>query len=196
LIVDDDPRQLRALRGLLASVAEVFTASDADEARLAIVRDAPDVVVTDHALGHGTGLDVLRAGHAAQLPVIIVTAFGTKDLAIRSINERAFGLLEKPLDPAALLAMIASAFEERALRIARSTPETRAHRIGRASARWDLTPRQTEVLDLVAQGHANRTIAELLGCSTRTVEVHVTALLEKAGLESRAALIARFWSDP
>lgn len=194
LIVDDDPRQLRALQLLLGRVAEVVVAIDAEEAERAITRDAPDVVVTDHALGRGSGLDVLRAGTAAGLPVVIITAFGTKDLAIRSLNARAFGLLEKPLDPAELLAMVARAFGERA-RAGMEVPRSRDLRLASARARWTLTPRQAEVLDLLAQGLPNRSIAEELGCVERTVEVHITALLQKARLESRAALIASFWSE-
>ena len=64
-------------------------------------------------------------------------------------------------------------------------------RAGRAAAVWGLTPRQREVLERVAEGNANRTVAAILGISERTVEVHVTALLDKAQVECRAELIAR-----
>jgi DNA-binding CsgD family transcriptional regulator len=63
-----------------------------------------------------------------------------------------------------------------------------------ASKRWNLTARQRDILTEVAEGHPNRTIAAVLGVSERTVEVHVTAVLEKAGVESRAALIAAVYS--
>ena len=62
-----------------------------------------------------------------------------------------------------------------------------------AVRRWSLTPRQAEVLALLAEGKTNRLIAATLGCSERTVEIHVAALLEKADCESRAELIAQFW---
>jgi DNA-binding CsgD family transcriptional regulator len=65
-----------------------------------------------------------------------------------------------------------------------------AHQVTRASQRWGLTDRQTEVLAKLIEGNANQTIAAMLGVSERTVEVHVTALLEKAQVESRSALIA------
>jgi DNA-binding NarL/FixJ family response regulator len=61
--------------------------------------------------------------------------------------------------------------------------------------RWSLTPRQTEVLDLLVRGHPNGPIAEQLGCSERTVEIHVTELLRRSGTGSRGVLIAAFWSD-
>ena len=57
----------------------------------------------------------------------------------------------------------------------------------------ELTPRQAEVLQLLVTGEANKGIAAKLQCATRTVEMHVTALLDKAGVTSRAELIARFF---
>jgi len=63
------------------------------------------------------------------------------------------------------------------------------------SARHALTPRQGEVLALLARGCANKTIAHRLGLAEGTVEEHVTLLLHKAGVDSRAALIAKFWTE-
>lgn len=62
------------------------------------------------------------------------------------------------------------------------------------AARWGLTGRQAEVLTQVAQGTCNKDISARLGCAEVTVEFHVTALLRKANVESRTALVARFWS--
>ncbi len=68
----------------------------------------------------------------------------------------------------------------------------RAAGIGR---RWGLTPRQAAVLALVAQGGSNRGVAEALGCSEKTVELHVSALLAKTRCESRSQLVAAFWTE-
>lgn len=57
--------------------------------------------------------------------------------------------------------------------------------------RWTLTPRQREVLALVARGLANSTIAATLSCGERAVELHVTAILDRAGVDNRASLVAR-----
>ncbi len=64
-------------------------------------------------------------------------------------------------------------------------------RIAAAAKAWQLTRRQTQVLALVARGDANKLIAAKLGCALRTVEVHVTALLRRAGCDSRTELLAR-----
>lgn len=60
-----------------------------------------------------------------------------------------------------------------------------------AARRWQLTPRQRSVLQNVVEGHANATIAAVSNTSERAVELHVTALLDHAGVDSRAALVAR-----
>ncbi len=70
-----------------------------------------------------------------------------------------------------------------------------ARRVARATVRWELTPRQAEVLREIARGHANRRIAEALRCAESTIEIHMTALLSKTGCESRAELVAKFWIE-
>jgi DNA-binding CsgD family transcriptional regulator len=65
-----------------------------------------------------------------------------------------------------------------------------------AASRWQATPRQREVLKLVARGLANTTIAAALRISERAVELHVTALLDRAGVDGRAALVALVLSAP
>ena len=61
-------------------------------------------------------------------------------------------------------------------------------------SRMGLTRSQGKVLGLVAQGHSSRAIAVSLSCSESAVEQHVSALLRRYGVESRAELVARFWT--
>lgn len=63
------------------------------------------------------------------------------------------------------------------------------------SSQWGLTPRQTDVMRELARGESNREIAAALGCSERTVELHVTAILQKVGADSRSAAVATFWAQ-
>ena len=74
-------------------------------------------------------------------------------------------------------------------------PADPAPRVAAACVRWYLTARQAEVLRQLAYGLSNRAIAAELHCAESTVELHVTALLEKSLCESRAHLVARLWSD-
>lgn len=71
--------------------------------------------------------------------------------------------------------------------------EARAAAVG---GRWGLTPRQTAVLALVAEGESNRAVAARLGCSEKAVELHVSTTLGKAGCASRSQRIARSWNAP
>lgn len=66
-------------------------------------------------------------------------------------------------------------------------------RLEECAARWSLTPTERRVLRMVVEGEANKVIAERLGCSPKTVEIHVTHLLRKGGASSRHVLISRFW---
>jgi DNA-binding NarL/FixJ family response regulator len=60
-----------------------------------------------------------------------------------------------------------------------------------ASRHWGLTARQAQVLGLVARGYTNALVAETLEISARTVEFHVAAVFDKAGVSNRATLIIR-----
>jgi DNA-binding CsgD family transcriptional regulator len=66
-------------------------------------------------------------------------------------------------------------------------------RVAPFARKLGLTPRQKQVLAALAIGEANKTIAARLQCAERTIELHISAILEKAGVDSRAALIARFF---
>jgi DNA-binding NarL/FixJ family response regulator len=62
--------------------------------------------------------------------------------------------------------------------------------VSKACVRWELTRRQSEVLELVVRGMANASIGDVLGLRLRTVEFHVTGIFDKVGVDSRVALIA------
>jgi DNA-binding NarL/FixJ family response regulator len=65
-----------------------------------------------------------------------------------------------------------------------------------ATRRWQLTVRQSQVLDLLVHGFTNALIAETLGIGESTVEFHVSAIFDKAGVDSRALLLARLLDRP
>ena len=78
-------------------------------------------------------------------------------------------------------------------------PDPERDAIARAPAlasQWHLTPRQTAVLALVAEGSTNRAVAQRLGCSEKTIELHVSALLAKTRCATRSQLVAAFWTHP
>ena len=76
----------------------------------------------------------------------------------------------------------------------RSTDDMLAARaLASARIRWELSMRETEVMSHLANGDANKEIAAKLSCALRTVEAHVTSILQKARCESRAQVVAHFW---
>jgi DNA-binding CsgD family transcriptional regulator len=78
----------------------------------------------------------------------------------------------------------------------RTGDERTSTRVAEAATRWSLTRRQQDILAKVAEGNANQSIAAMLGLSERTVEVHVTALLDKAQVECRSELVAKVYGAP
>jgi DNA-binding CsgD family transcriptional regulator len=68
-----------------------------------------------------------------------------------------------------------------------------ATRLAECKRLWTLTRRQHQVLELLVRGKDNRNIGAAIGCSGRTIELHVSGLLEKSGCTTRAELIAHFW---
>ena len=115
------------------------------------------------------------------------------NVAGRALLERdRAGTLER-LEHTASKARLAAGGELR-LAVLPALPEDPLPRAAVARSRWGLTARQTEVLILLAQGLSNRAISAALGCVESTVELHVTALLNKSGCDSRSQLVARLWS--
>ena len=76
-----------------------------------------------------------------------------------------------------------------------SSPSAPSDRAELARRRWGLTDREAEILVHLASGGSNKTIAASLDCAVRTVEQHVTSILEKLQVENRATAIVQFWSE-
>ena len=116
-------------------------------------------------------------------------------------NQAAQALIDRDLRTGRLLESIAQRWDSTPVRGARAwslavlrpalVKSDKTERVSQARARWKLTARQSEVLALVADGMTNADIAETLGIRAGTVEFHVKAIFDKAGVNNRARLIAR-----
>src|SRR4051794_27049527 len=184
LIVDDDPgfRELVAVlcRRLGYSCVEAGTA---DEALAAARLGRLDVVLLDVMLGGTSGYEVcrdLRDEFGERLPIIFLS--GTRTASSDRIAGLLLGgddYLTKPVDPGELLARLQRA-------IARSSSVRRSS--NGVTAR--LTPRERDVLALLAQGLETEEISERLYISPKTVGTHVQRILTKLDLHSRTAAVA------
>ena len=119
LLVEDKESLRRVLRLTLEQARyNVVEAADAREAAAEIARRPFSLVLTDLRMPHGSGLDVLRAARAADadVPVVVMTAYGSIDEAVQAMKEGAHDFLQKPVDSNHLLLLVERALEQARLR--------------------------------------------------------------------------------
>jgi two-component system response regulator FixJ len=141
----------------------------------------PGCILLDIRMPGMDGIEVQSAlrEKGLTLPVIIMTGHGDVTLAVQAMKAGAVDFIEKPFEKAVLL----SAIEHGIDRLKRSAAEV--ERADEAAVRLQaLTPREREVLDGLARGLPNKTIAYDLGISPRTVEIHRANLMSKLGVKS------------
>lgn len=188
-VVDNDPATRESLQHLAASVSlPVETFSSGEEFLTRHDRRRPGCLVVDVRMPGMSGLE-LQARLAAEdptLPVIFLTAYGDIPTAVRSLKAGAVDFLEKPWQPQALLDRIHEA-------LVRNEQARRAdHERARVEARLALlTPREKEIMHLVAAGKTAKQIAVDLGLSHKTVQVHRARILEKMEVETTCELVRR-----
>lgn len=125
------------------------------------------------------------------MPAIVMTGHGDVESARDAFRARAIDFLEKPVDHGRLLSAIGEAFAQQASQRGAVAEQLRLNEL---LAR--LTPRETEVMKLVVAGRHNREIAELLGISARTIEVHKARLMAKLQVRSVPDLVRLCLSSP
>ena len=119
-----------------------------------------------------------------QMPVIILTGHGDVTVAVQAMKGGAVDFLEKPFEKSALFDAIKRAFARIRNSDLRALEENEARE--RIAA---LTDREREVMEVLAHGHPNKTIAYDLGCSSRTVEVHRASLMSKLGVRNLSEVL-------
>jgi two-component system, NarL family, response regulator LiaR len=199
LIADDHAVVRQGLRTYLElqdDVEVVAEAADGEAAVRAAERHAPDVVLLDLAMPRLDGVAALRElrGRAPGARVIVLTSFGEDDRLFAALRAGAAGFLLKDTEPADIVRAIRGAHTGQSpLSPATATRVVEElARGGRPRAAELLTPRELEVLRLIARGRSNKRIALELGVAEKTVKTHVGHLLGKLGLTDRtqAALYA------
>jgi two-component system response regulator FixJ len=181
-LVDDDEAIRRSVGFMLkTSGFQVRTyESGVDFLKSATSLD-PGCILLDIRMPGMYGLEVLGALRAkgVSLPVIIMTGHGDVSLAVQAMKAGALDFIEKPFEKAVLLSAIEHGIE----RLKRSAADV--DRADEAAVKLQaLTPRERDVLDGLAKGLPNKTIAYDLGISPRTVEIHRANLMTKLGVRS------------
>lgn len=185
-VIDDDEAVRDALSvhldlaGLpvrtFASAAEFLAAITPEQGGCAVI----DILMPDMD-GLALQQEMIRRG--LTLPVIIITGHGDVPAAVTAFRAGAVDFLQKPFNEDQLIERVREAID-------RDTRDRRLHlEIADIRQRYELlSPREREVMDLIAQGHANKVIALRLDIGVRTVETHRAKVLEKMEVKSASEL--------
>jgi DNA-binding NarL/FixJ family response regulator len=192
LIADDHAvvRQgLRTFLDLQADIDVVGEAADGEEAVAVAAEHAPDVILLDLVMPRLDGIGALRRLRetAPAARVIVLTSFGEDERLFTALRAGASGYLLKDVEPADLVRAIRTAHAGQSPlspAVAARLVDELAHG-GHRSAPEELTPRELEVLRLIARGRSNKLIARELGMAEKTVKTHVSHVLAKLGLADR-----------
>ena len=208
VIVDDNPEFRRSAQWWLTSAGyDVVDYGDPQAALDALPAAAPAgpaCLLLDVRMPGMSGLDLhdaLRAKGVA-MPVVYMTGHGDVPLAVQAMQKGAVSFLEKPFADDALEAALQRAFATPAPAPApAATPSTAAAAADDpARAEWQrrlarLTPRERELLGWVIEDKLNKTIADLMGISIKTVELHRKRVMEKLGASSATHLMKMVVSE-
>lgn len=186
---------LRTILNLEPDLEVVAEAGDGREALEAGLRDGVDLAILDVTMPRLTGLQVARrlAEHRPGLKVLLLSMHDNEQYLFDALEVGASGYVLKSAADRDLVRAIRAVmrgepfvYPEVLEAIVREQLE-RVQRGEQVSAD-PLTPRETEVVKLVAEGHSSREIAQILTISEKTVERHRANVLEKLGLKDRVAL--------
>ena len=193
LLADDHRIVAEGLKGLLAEEFELAGIVEDGRAMVEAARELrPDVIVADISMPHLNGLDALAQlkRDDPNVRLVFLTMHRDAAYARRALEAGAAGFVLKHSAPAELVLAVRAALQGRtfvtpdlAAEVFRKTTKEAADPLGAT------TPRQREILQLLAEGKSAKQIASALGLSPRTVEFHKYALMESLGIENSAELI-------
>ena len=197
LIADDHAlvrAGIRALVEKLEGVSVVAEAGKGSEAVDLISELKPDLVLLDITMPDGSGFDVLQhvSKHFADTRVIVLTVHEAGEYAIRALREGAAGFLPKSAASTELENAIHTVMKGDVY-ISPETSRKTLLEYGKGVTKRDqlatLSPRQREVLRLIAEGRTTKQIAQTLEISVKTVETHRAQLMERLDIHDVAGLV-------
>lgn len=186
-VVDDDEALRDSLVWMLEANAYRVAAHESAEAFLAALgEDTAGCLLLDVRMPGMSGIELfeeLRRMHCS-LPVVFITGHGDVPMAVAALKKGAVDFIEKPFSERDMLRLV-----EQCLRIDREGRDKRLLEADTNRRLEQLTQREREVLDLIIAGKLNKQVADVLGISIKTVEVHRARVMEKMGAHSLAELV-------
>lgn len=198
IILADDHTILRqGVRAILDAEEDlevVGEAKDGDEAVQLTRQLKPDLVVMDITMPKMSGIEATKTLRLEfpDLPVLILTMHEEPEFIFAMLDAGANGYVLKETAARELVSAIRAVLEGGSVlypSVARRIVQEAARGRHKDSSDSTLTPREVEVLKLVAQGRTNREIADKLFLSVKTVETHRTHIMEKLGVHDRVELV-------
>lgn len=199
-IVEDDERVRESLAGVLDATAEFRchkTYRSGEEALQGIPNERPDILLMDIQLPGMSGIECVARikEKLPDLPVVMLTVFEDSEKVFKALEAGACGYLIKRTPSQDLLAALRQVHDGGApmtARIARMVVQS-FQRMGTSKRDTEnLTPREREILELLAHGDLCKEIAEKLGLSLRTVHTHLKHIYEKLHVRSRTQAVLKF----
>ncbi len=201
LLAEDHTIVRKGLRSLLDREISIEVIGEAEDGREAVRKAEelqPDVVVMDIGMPGFNGLEATRRlkKRFPGMKIIILTVHNNEEYVLQALRDGASGYLLKKAAPSDLISAIQAAYRGESFlspSIARTVIDEYLRQTEKVSERDEinekLTDREREVLQLIAEGHPKREIAELLNISIKTVETHRAHILDKLDVSSTAELI-------
>lgn len=206
LIADDEPLIRAGIAAVLESAADIVVVAEAGDGGAAVqaaLASRPDVALVDIKMpvldGLAAAAEIRR--HLPRVRTVMLTSFGTRPNAQRAVQEGAAGFVLKSCAPDELIRAVRAAHDGQAYLSPQVTrfvldmiPHADVARGQAAAARLaTLSPRESEVMSLIAEGLPNSSIARRLRMSEASTKTYVSRILAKLGCGNRvqAALLAR-----
>jgi|TARA_B100001778_G_C18548685_1_gene611961 two-component system nitrate/nitrite response regulator NarL len=202
IIIDDHTLFREGLQRLLVrhEIDVVSSVSNGEDGIKSIKKLEPDIVLLDLRMPNVNGIDVLKniREHNKSLPVVMLTTSDDEKDLIEAFRNGASGYLLKDMEPDDLVVALRDVLKGETI-VAPNLVQILAKfhqgddtEINITNLIATLTPRENEILELLAEGQSNKLIAKNLGISDGTVKLHVKSILRKLEIHSRveAAVIA------
>ncbi|HEV2236481.1 MAG TPA: response regulator transcription factor [Ktedonobacterales bacterium] len=194
LVADDHPIVCDGLTAVLSTQPDFAVVGAAYNGAQAVERTAelrPDILLLDLAMPDLSGVEVLRqlAERGVATHAIVFTAYDSDERIVSAVRAGARGYLLKGTPREELFRAIRVVHAGGSLLEPLVATKLLRQVSQPAPLGGALTPRERDVLDLLAQGNPNKTIARALGISERTVKFHVTAIMHKLGAENRTEAV-------